>query len=144
MQPHAFQRSEVSMRRVVLFAVGVALLGAAFIWGAAGSAADATPTVAEVHPIVGSWDVERTSPGDSSPESMLITFAADGTVIATDEDGLTWHGAWISTGPRSVDYSYVTLGSEQMPDGAVFIRAGGGRGRRQYPHPLEQDHERRT
>jgi hypothetical protein len=109
------------MRRILLLAFGAVLVGAAFMLGAAGSAADGTPTASTSHPLVGSWDVEITRTGDTPTETVLVTFAADGTVIATDAEGLTWHGAWIATGPRSADYSYVTLGSERMPDGAIFF-----------------------
>lgn len=108
------------MRHLVIGVIGIMLIS---VVAREGFAADGTPApaVGAAHPIVGSWRVEWLWPGDAAPEIALITFSADGTVIAT-EGGFTWHGAWIATGPRSVDFSYVTLGSEQiMPDGARFF-----------------------
>ena len=102
-----------------LFGLVVLIGGLVFMLGLGRTSADGTPVAQEIHPLVGSWDVEID--WVSTPtERVLVTFAADGTVIATDAEGATWHGAWTATGPRTADYRYVSLPTAKLPLGATF------------------------
>lgn len=81
---------------------------------------DGTPAAIEGsttgHPLVGSWIVDTTDDVGVDPP-LLVTFGADGTVLASDAAGRTGHGAWAATGPDAANFAYVAVDLD--PDGAV-------------------------
>lgn len=84
------------MKQAVVGLTVVLLLGVAVAGPILGAVAqDGTPTVADRHPLVGSW----TAPG---VQPSIFTFFAEGIMIATDEDGRTWHGVWRPNGEAEV------------------------------------------
>jgi hypothetical protein len=103
--------------------VAVALIGSLAV-GAAGpgtAAQDAaTPTTLAGHPLVGSWLIATDDP--SRPET-LNTFWADGNALFTLFNGLTVHGTWVATGPRTAALTMFAIARppEEDPIGLVRI-----------------------
>lgn len=87
---------------VLALAVAVGVTGA--VRDRIGVAEEATPA------IVGTW--QRTV-GDGGGTTNLYTFLADGAMIATDQDGITWLGAWEPAGENQVAFTIEALN----PDG---------------------------
>ena len=85
------------------------------------SAAQAASPSADGLGFVGSWQVEVTPPqGPSCPS--LATFAADGTLVASNQPvqpspgapgevvfASSAHGSWIATGPDTANFTFVVL-----------------------------------
>ena len=91
-------------RRTALAALGVASTGLA-LSATAHAAQEATPGSTVVHPIVGTWVVDRV-PGDDSESPTIIILTADGAFI--DPIGGTG-GSWQATGPQSVTWTAVGM-----------------------------------
>lgn|GEM_PF-6626464 len=62
--------------------------------------------------ITGAWNVEATTNNQGQSFSGLITFFADGIMIANEPPGpgeTTGHGNWISTGDDTIAYTFVSM-----------------------------------
>jgi hypothetical protein len=90
------------VKRIAVGLVAAALLGLSVAVDRLGAAQDNTPTAFDQHPIVGSW---RFAGGDP----FLYSFFADGGVIATDEEGRTYHGAWQPVTEADVTFALESL-----------------------------------
>ena len=69
--------------------------------------------------LLGAWNVEVTTVGQGTTFPALLTFAADGGMIADEPPSpfeTSGHGNWVSTGRREVAYTFVALiGSAEGP-----------------------------
>jgi hypothetical protein len=105
------------MRRLPFFAVLLAVAAAALVLAPVRTGAqDGTPTAAG-QGFVGSWDLTTQTPFGAS--QTLVTFGADGTVLASDRPvypgaagfPVTFvsagHGAWEQTGPSTAAATWV-------------------------------------
>lgn len=90
-----------------------------------------TPT--SNHPLVGAWMVTIDISMNGAWDALFL-FHDDGTVIATDEQGQTWYGAWVPTGARSATYTLVMAGpadasatffgtADVEPSGNTWVRS---------------------
>jgi hypothetical protein len=76
------------------------------------------------YPLVGSWVVTSTDPHDSEFPA-LVTFHADGTVIATDSARVTWHGEWRVSADGTADFLYQSLGADgTVENGVQYLALG--------------------
>ena len=90
--------------------------------------------LAATRSVVGSWLV-RFFEADGPPTLALATFGGDGTVVSAEHPVVTppiapgviftssGHGAWAATGPDTVDFTVVGLGS--YAEGILFGTATG-------------------
>ena len=69
--------------------------------------------------LVGAWNVEVVTVGQGTTFPALLTFAADGGLIADEPPSpfeTSGHGNWVSTGRREVAYTFIALiGSAEGP-----------------------------
>jgi hypothetical protein len=69
--------------------------------------------------LLGAWNVEVVTVGQGTTFPALLTFAADGGMIADEPPSpfeTSGHGNWVSTGRRDVAYTFVALiGSAEGP-----------------------------
>jgi hypothetical protein len=72
------------------------------------------------HPLVGTWTVEFEIDLDGESEA-IVSFFADGNVVATDSAGRTWQGPWASTGVQSGKFSLVLIQSRSGDRGITFF-----------------------
>jgi hypothetical protein len=76
------------------------------------------------YPLIGSWMVTSTDPHGSEIPA-LVTFHADGTVIATDSAGVTWLGAWRVNADGTADFLYQSLSADgTIEHGVQFLAMG--------------------
>lgn len=93
---------EGARNRFVMGAIPALLLGLLVVGSGLGAAQGGPPAATERSPLVGSWWFTGTDP-------LLFTFHADGTVVATDEHGQTYHGAWAAIEAATVTFALETL-----------------------------------
>lgn len=101
----------------------VVLLGLLALGGPLASVAqDATPVAADRHPLVGAWIVATVEDPGAAP--TVTAFTGDGLVVDGCCGGTARVGAWAATGPRSADYTHVTVlpGGEGAFAGSVVLR----------------------
>ena len=76
-------------------------------------------------PLVGSWRLIDDQPNVNA--TFLFTFFPDGIAMATDKEGLTWHGAWKSVSPVSVALTMESLNADSSGQGfSAVIEIGTG------------------
>lgn len=76
------------------------------------------------HRLVGSWIV-GTSGGAGGDSPLLVTFAGDGTMLASDAGGRPGHGAWKATGEDGAEFAYVTAETGVSGDVGALITVRG-------------------
>lgn len=109
------------MRRWIIGALAVAVLGFTVWRGPIGFAADATPVADEDHPLVGTWVVTDPHAYTQGSE-FLITFFADSNALVTDGRGRTWQGVWEPLSDHAGRWTVVLLGVPVTGDpGATFV-----------------------
>lgn len=99
------------MKRLVAGLVTLTVTASLVVWSQTtpdGRAQDRSP-------LVGSWEFVD-GPGGTRG-GFLYTFLADGAIIATDSDGLTYHGAWQSFGAGEVTFDLKALTSRRGGQG---------------------------
>lgn len=74
--------------------------------------------IADQKSMVGSWVVE-VSPNGPPDFTNLVTFTVDGSIINSDPDIGTGHGAWIQTGVRT----FATTFSHLVPPDMISVRS---------------------
>jgi hypothetical protein len=67
------------------------------------------------HTLSGAWLIDF---GDEG--GRLLTFAADGTALFTDVDGMTGHGSWTATDSSSLTFTVVQTTADQTEEGPYF------------------------
>lgn len=106
-------------RSTVLLLVVAFLAGAAVSGRSTSHAQNGEGTGETTNPLVGSWVVNVTTGSTAAPASAwLMTFAADGSLLATTDGALlesegvetTGHGAWVETGSQTADFVFATIG----------------------------------
>jgi hypothetical protein len=106
-------------RRTALAGLGAGSLGLALAATTRQAAAqDASPVPIAVHPLVGTWIVDRDIDGSTDAPTMLV-HTADGSTIDSLFDVC---GAWQPTGPRSAHVTLVGL-IDGGAGGSIVIRA---------------------
>lgn len=97
--------------RVVLLAAFM-MLGTLIVGGTFTAAQDATPVASAEHPLVGTWtlDTDLENPDNSL---SLDVFAADGTYIEVDVDGVA-AGVWEPTGDSTANLTFRFIDEEGM------------------------------
>lgn len=119
------------MRRTSLLALSVVtLLGVLFAGVSARVIAQdtATPAAGNDHPLIGSW-LLNTDPENPDEPLSLVSFAAGGTFIEVDSDGVIGLGAWEATGDTTANltFSYVDGEGGMMTIRASIVVDAGGR-----------------
>ena len=104
-------------RRTALAGLGAGALGVSLAAVRHASAQDATPSALAVHPIVGTWIIDRDiTTATEAPSIVVVT--ADGGVIDPSQ-GVA--GAWQATGERTVLWTLV--GTLPENGGTIIVRS---------------------
>lgn len=91
-------------RRTLAAMVVIAVMSIGFFQG---QTTDAQP---KDSPIVGSW--RRLSGESGVGVTNLYTFPADGTMMSTDRDGVTWLGAWEADGEDTIAFTLEAVNAD--------------------------------
>jgi hypothetical protein len=76
------------VRRIVVGVFLLSLLGVSVVSHRSATTAQVEGTLTpDKHPLVGSWRFDGSTP-------FLYTFFSDGAALGTNEEGMTYHGAW--------------------------------------------------
>ena len=106
----------------LLSVLAVAFVGVIAL-GRGVTAQDATPTAIEVHPFVGTWELD-TDVNDPENLPELAIASADGSWLEVDPEGGTGVGSWESTGASTANLTVWFMDAEEGEfTGTLLVRA---------------------